>query len=117
MRSAEDLDEERRGIVTTGLLDGTLDQELGGVPRFVRGLGISQDAEDLGIKEAIDDAIAAEQKPVAGLVTDGTDLGFGELMPGTEGFLQRVATRMIAGFAFVDFTLPVQPADVGVVLA
>src|SRR5260221_6883791 len=81
------------------------------------GGGGAEKLKQLVVVESLDQAVGAEEEDVGRLVSDGADLGFDKLVAGAEGFLEGGASRMMAGFAFVDLSLAEEPADVGVVVA
>ncbi len=68
------------------------------------------------VVEAFGDAVGAEKEDVAGFVGDGADMGIDELVFGAEGFLKSIALGVVASFAFVEFAVALEPADVGVIV-
>ena len=81
------------------------------------GFRVAKNFHDVIVVKAFDEAVGAEQKDIAGFITDGAELRVHELISAAEGFLEDAAAGMGAGFAFVDFAVAKQPADVRVVVA
>ena len=71
---------------------------------------------ELPIPQAVGHPVGAEEKAIAGVVRDGAEMRFGELMAGAEGLVEGIAQRVGAHFALVELALAVQPADVRVIV-
>ena len=111
------LNDNGGGIIAAGAFEGGADEALGGRRGGLDGVGAAQEVEKLFVEEAIDEAVGAEEEDVAGFVGDGANLGIDKLVAAAEGLLQGGAARMLAGLAFAELSVAVEPADVGVVLA
>lgn len=110
------LDDEGGGVVAAGLGKGGGNDGLSGRVLLIGFCG-AQEIKKSAVVEAIDDAVAAEEEDVAGFVGNGANLRFDELVTAAERFLEDVAARMRARFAFVEFAVAEEPADVSVIVA
>lgn len=113
MPGLADLDDHRGGIVPAANADPTRDESARSVIRA--GIGGSEEIFELFVVERFDQAIGADQKAIAFFAVEGSDLWRDELVAAAESLLHGFAARVVARFAFVDFAVAEEPADVGVI--
>src|SRR5690606_7225346 len=77
--------------------------------------GVGEAFGDVLVPEPVDDAVGADEEPVALLDRRRGDLGMDELAAAAAGLLQHVLARMGAGLALVEAARPELRPDMGVV--
>jgi len=109
------LNHERGGVVAAGPFERRIHEPFrGSLPDRIPG---PEEIDQVTVIDPVDEPVRAEQEEVAGFERDGAELGFDELVAAAERFLEHVPARVRAGFAFGDFSLTQQPADVSVVVS
>jgi len=108
-------DDHRRRIVSAGALYCLRDELLSAAWAVHRRRN-PHDFLNLAIPESVNQAVRADEKPIARLMGDRADLRLDELLAGAECLLEGVAPRMGARLTLVELAFASQPANMAVVM-